>query len=373
MSLTPRLSLTQAASPLLGLRSRSVPASVAPTVALLFFAALATLFWVRPASATPTPADAAAAQAAYDRGKQLLSAGKYPEACAKLEESQKLDPGAGTQYHLADCWEHVGRTASAWAAFLDVAAASRAAGRADREKVSRGRAAALEPRLSRLTIAVAAKDTPGLQIQRDGQVVGPALWETPIPVDLGTHAITATASGKQPWQGKLDVATEGANATITVPALLDAPAEGAQPLGGAPPSGGGTALPLAEEPRKSFWSQSTIGLVVGGAGVVAMGVAIPVALAAKAKFEDVKPRCTGGCNPTDAAANDSAISLGNAATAVLVAGAVVAAAGGVVWLTAPRASASKQTDARSPRVDTRGLRVGVTATGTGLLIHGAFQ
>ena len=346
-----------------------------PTVALLFFAALAALFWVRPASATPTPADAAAAQAAYDRGKQLLSAGKYAEACAKLEESQKLDPGAGTQYHLADCWEHVGRTASAWAAFLDVAAASKAAGRADRETVSRGRAAALEARLSRLTIAVAAKDTPGLQIRRDGQVVGPALWETPIPVDLGTHAITATATGKQLWQGKLDVATEGANATITVPALIDAPAEGSQPLSGATRSGRGTSLPLAEEPRKSFWSQSTIGLVVGGAGVVAMGAAIPIALAAKAKYDDAKTQCasTGGCDPQGATTNDSAISLGNAATAVLVAGAVVAAAGGVVWLTAPSARASKQTDARRTRVDTRGLRVGVTATGTGLLIHGAFQ
>jgi hypothetical protein len=315
------------------------------------------------ASAAPSPADVATAQAAYDSGKQLLSEGKYAEACPKLEESQRLDPGTGTQFHLADCWEHIGRTASAWAAFLEVATASKAAGRTDRETISRARAAELEPRLSRVTIVVAAKDTPGLQIQRDGETVGSALWETPIPVDLGSHIVAATAPGKQRWEGKVELTAEGATKTVTVPALADeapAPKPQDQPV----TTGFGTTPVPGEEPGPSFWSQRNIGLIVGGAGVVAMAVALPLALAAKSKFNDARTQCQGGCTDAGASTNQSALSLGNAATVFLVAGGVVTAAGGVLWLTAPRSGPPKQ-------ARTRSLRVGVTPTG--VVLDGAFQ
>ena len=81
-----------------------------------------------------------------------MAQGKHADACPKLEESQRLDPGIGTQFNLAVCYEQVGRTASAWSTFLDVAGAARAAGQTEREKVARQRATALEPRLIRLTI-----------------------------------------------------------------------------------------------------------------------------------------------------------------------------------------------------------------------------
>jgi serine/threonine-protein kinase len=336
-----------------------------PRLRLALLLAVAGIAWPLPAIAQPSPADAAAAQAAYDQGKQLMSDGKYADACPRLEESQRLDPGAGTQFHLADCWEHVGRTASAWAAFIEVATASKAAGRADRERISRERAAALAPRLSRLTIAVAAKDTPGLKVQRDGEAVGSGLWDTPIPVDLGTHAITATAKGKQPWQGKVEITTEGAGTTITVPALLDAPAEGTSTLaGGASESAGAGGAPGEDQQKGS--TQRTIGLVAGAAGLVAMGVAIPIALAAKSKFNDAQSQCVGGCTPQGEQTDSSAISMGNTATVVLVGGAVVTAAGVIVWLTAPHAGAPKAAFAGAPRL-------GVTTTGTGLLLHGEFQ
>ncbi len=97
-------------------------------------------------------ADTAAAQALFDAAKQLMAQGKYADACPRLEESQRLDPGIGTQFNLAACYEQLGRTASAWSMFLEVAGASKAAGQLEREKVARQRAAALEPRLIRLTI-----------------------------------------------------------------------------------------------------------------------------------------------------------------------------------------------------------------------------
>ena len=94
------------------------------------------------ARADASLADKAAAQSLFDEGRKLMSAGKYADACPKLAESQKLDPGVGTQFHLADCYEKLGQTASAWAGFLEAASAAKSMGQADREKVARERAAA---------------------------------------------------------------------------------------------------------------------------------------------------------------------------------------------------------------------------------------
>src|SRR6266545_6749182 len=93
-----------------------------------------------PARAFAAAGDEAAARALFLEGRKLVDEGNYADACPKFEESLRLDPGTGTSFNLADCFEHVGRTASAWARFLDVAAASKAADQADRERVARARA-----------------------------------------------------------------------------------------------------------------------------------------------------------------------------------------------------------------------------------------
>src|SRR5687768_18046990 len=96
----------------------------------------------------------AAAEALFDHAKRLHAAGRYAEACPKFAESQKLDAGVGTLLYLADCYEKIGQTASAWAGFREAAAAAKNAGQEEREKIARDRAAGLEPQLSRLTITV---------------------------------------------------------------------------------------------------------------------------------------------------------------------------------------------------------------------------
>src|SRR5258707_10266347 len=108
----------------------------------------------RTALADVSPTDKATAQALFDQAKQLAVAGKYAEACPKFEESERLDPGIGTQFQLANCYEHAGRIASAWTLFLEVASVSRGAKQPEREKVARERAAALETKIPKLTITV---------------------------------------------------------------------------------------------------------------------------------------------------------------------------------------------------------------------------
>ena len=60
----------------------------------------------------------ATAEALFTEGRALATSGKCAEAIPKFQASQKLDPGVGTLLNLAECYEQVGKTASAWAESL---------------------------------------------------------------------------------------------------------------------------------------------------------------------------------------------------------------------------------------------------------------
>src|SRR5262245_30897133 len=148
------------------------PRRFRPTRSLVVCLVALTVGASRPAGAEATASEKATAQALFDEGRKLASSGRFAEACPKLEESLRLDPGIGTRFHLANCYERAGRTASAWTTFLEVAAAAKEAKQPEREKVARDRASALEPKLSRLTIVAGGKGAEALEIRRDGVTVG---------------------------------------------------------------------------------------------------------------------------------------------------------------------------------------------------------
>ena len=124
------------------------------------------------ASAQPSATDAALAIQLYEDAEKLMTAGDPAAACPKYAESQRYDPQLGTLLHLADCYEQIGKLASAWAGYKQVAeiAARRnvMGGYEPRERVARARAAALEAKLSMVVIHVTEPDLAGLEIRRDG-------------------------------------------------------------------------------------------------------------------------------------------------------------------------------------------------------------
>jgi serine/threonine-protein kinase len=292
---------------------------------------LATMAVALPAAA----GDPAAAQVLFDDAKRLSGEGKYADACVKFEESQKLDPGIGTLFNLADCFEHVGKTASAWAAFLDVAAQARAQKQPQREQVAADRAAALKPRLARLTITVSeGASASGLHVERDGTEVGPGQWGTAIPVDPGQHTIRASAPGKQTWQTVLDVKAEGDAAAVVAPLLDAASAPPAAPA--PPPADSGVE---AQSDTDSGGSRRVIGLVVGGAGVVGLGVSAVFGLVSKSKHDDAGKHCdsdTNHCDATGVSLRDDARQAGTISTIVFLVGATALATGAVLYFTAPK-------------------------------------
>src|SRR5689334_2851506 len=118
-------------------------------------ALLAALCWPQRASAAePSAEDRATATVLFKQAKELIPAGRIHEACEKLEESQRLDPGGGTLLNLAVCHELEGRSASAWVEFTEALRLARRDQRQDRLELAEQHLAALRPKLGTLTIVV---------------------------------------------------------------------------------------------------------------------------------------------------------------------------------------------------------------------------
>ena len=289
--------------------------------------------------------DPAAATMLFNEARHLAASGRYPEACPKFEESQRLDPGIGTQFNLADCYEHTSRIASAWALFLDVASAAGGTGQLARESVARKRAAALEPRLSKLTIEV-PRSVAGLEVRRNGEVLGASAWNSPIPVDPGSYTVEASAPGKKKWSTLVTVGRNGATVTVAIPTLEERgqpPPPSAAPADGAT-AGTDTAAPPSSAAPSSGESMSverTVALALGGAGLVGVGIGSFFGLRSIAKHSDYETLCAG--NPCPAAAgplHDQAVAAGNASTVAFVLGGALIAGGAVLWLVAPQPASS---------------------------------
>ena len=271
------------------------------------------------------------AQGLYDNAKMLMDQGKYGDACPKLEESYRLDPGLGTQYHLSDCYEHLGRTASAWGGFLQVAALAKASGQVDREQVARARARAVEAKVPRLFIEVPdANRVPGLEIKRDGVSLGEAQWQTPIPLDPGEHAIVASAPGGKMWSTTINLQRDSVTMKVVIPSLSTPVAPDRSPTTTAPP---------AEETRSDGKTQRLVGVVIGGAGLVGIGVGTFFGFRSMSRHDDAMSFCKGDvCTTHGTDLRAQAISAGNVATIGLIAGGAAVVGGAVLYLTAPHAT-----------------------------------
>jgi hypothetical protein len=288
------------------------------------------------AATAASPSGVAAAQGLYDEARKLMSAGQYAAACPKLEESQRLDKSLSTEFHLADCYDHTGRPASAWALFLQVATEAKAAGRADGERVARQRASELAPKVSHLTVSVPPNvQLDGLEVRRDKEVLGQGQWGSAVPVDPGKHVIAASAPGHADWTTTVEIA-EGKSAVAEVPALVvvaaPPPSASATPESGpAEPQGGGSPAPSG-----GASTRRTIGLVVAGAGVVALGVGAYFGVDALSKNSDSNGQgCSGNaCRQPGYDLRNQARTSGDIATVLLGAGAAAAVGGAVLWLTA---------------------------------------
>ncbi|MEP7123367.1 MAG: hypothetical protein ABJE95_20745 [Byssovorax sp.] len=310
-----------------------------------------------PASADASPSDVAAAEVVFVEAKKLVAQGRFNEACPKFEESQRLDPTPGTLLNIGDCFLSLAppRTASAWGAYQQAGSMARNRGDLERQEAALQRARAIEPTLSKVSISPSPDArVPGLDVKWDGKIIGPALWETAIPVDPGAHTIEAGAPGKGIWAAKVVVLPNGGTMKVEVPGLPEPP-----------PGPGGVRAESA-----STWSgRRTAGLVVGAAGLV--GIVVGAVFGAKAMSKDAEshPHCLPTdflhCDPQGIVLGHEAIVAGNTSTVGFVVGGVAVLGGAILFLTAP-SSPSSGAGARL-RYSARPI---VGSSGGGLLLSG---
>lgn len=277
-----------------------------------------------PRTALAQAKDPAAAEALFREGRALSDAGDIAGACAKFRESDRLDPAVGTTFNIADCEERLGHLARAWTLFDEVTQRLPAADK--RRAVAQKRAAALEPRLPKLSIRLAAGAPEGTRIVRDGVELGSASQGTPLPVDPGEHVVVVSSPGRAERSFKLIVSER------EIRALEVAPGE---PVVGA--ASGGPAPAVSHDTASKAKSRSPVlGYVLGGVGVAGLitgAVAGALVLQKKGIVDD---HCDADkrCDDEGMDASKSGKALGIVTTVGLVTGVVGLGAGAYLIVSA---------------------------------------
>lgn len=304
----------------------------------------------------PSEQDIAQARQLAQQAQTSFEAGNFAESEKLWTAARRLYPAAPTlTLGLARTQARLGKVVAAqenYNRIIREGAASRNAPAAFAAAVDSAKAeiGAVSARIANVVITVEGPSEPTVKI--DGQSIPAAALGLKRPVDPGTHAVTAEASGYKPGEAKFQVA-EGGNAELKLTLEKGAadsvaaagPATGpttAQPSGtpggsdgqATPASvdGGATASASAKKPPNKTIAIAAFG--VGGAGLIAGAV---TGILAAGKHGDLADRCPNNVCPPELQGDvDSYQTLGTISTVAFIVGGVGVAAGAVLWFTAPK-------------------------------------
>lgn len=270
--------------------------------------------------------DRVAAESLFMDARRLMGAGDYARACPKLEASRRLEPALGTTLNLADCYEKLGRTASAWAEFKRAAAEAQRAGDTARKSTAAERLAALEPRLCRLQIDA---EEAGVSVLRNGEPLDAEVLGSAIPVDPGSYRLGARAPGKVTWEQTVDVRGEGLLVQVWVPALVSDVS---------PPEPSAASEPASPPPMDAAasGSQRTWAWALGGVGAASLAAGTTFGLLASSSWSDAKDSCADPpyeCGPDDVNQGDDAGTLADVATVSFILGGAALGTSLILFLT----------------------------------------
>jgi hypothetical protein len=302
--------------------------------------------------------DHARAVAAFQEARALIQAGHCDQAIPKLQASLTFEASVGTNLSLAECYERVDPLA-AWKPLKEAQRLSYLK-HDDRMAVAESRAAALEPKLAIVHVALspATVDLPGLEVRIDGNVVDRFYYGDggSIAVYPGRHRLAVTAPGKVPW-------TESFEGTVGKPVSVGVQLEDGSPAvtsGGhpsSPPPPPVVLLPAPSPPvllapvspppahpdAHDGSARRTTGLVVGGVGVAGLVAGVITGSLVFVEKGSITSSCTiyPQCGKNFSSAESSygkAQTLGAASEVGFIAGGAALVTGAVIYFTAPRSS-----------------------------------
>jgi hypothetical protein len=226
---------------------------------------------------------ASPAEESFQEGRRLLAEGQTDQACLRFADSYAMVPSSGTLLNLAQCHQTQGKTATAWNEYRAAARLARNQGREDRAAVADSKAQALEPTLARVSVT-AVEAVAGLRVTTEAGPLGEGGLKVDVPIDPGSHKLTATAPGYLPWTATVEV-KEAEQLTVQIPKLEPEPVL--------------PALAKLADARSAESRRSSVGLYLGAGGVVALGAGVALWSVAYSKLQSAKDACTQGCSQAD--------------------------------------------------------------------------
>ena len=275
------------------------------------------------------------AEGLYRKALNLMAASSASQACPLLEKSQKLDPAVGTLYHLADCYEQVGRLDQAYFKFVRVADLCKAAGQIEREQAARARADLLLGRLPSVVIQVDGATNAGLQVTCDDIPMPLEQWGKVIALEPGQHRFEAHAPGYQSWRTTIDVVPGASPIQVKIPRLtplVTAPPTAVESTNGSPPY----LEPQASE-ATSATDLRAVGWITGAAGIASLGAAVILGLEAKSEYDQSDRYCDGNLchDERGVSLRQDAMTYADFSTAFSILGAVAVGAGATILFALP--------------------------------------
>lgn len=308
-----------------------------------------------------TQEDRTIALGLFEQGRKLRAEARFSDAAGKFEAASKLMRTYGVLLNLAECYEKLGRSASAWSTWREAEFVARSQHHADDESYAAKRVRELEPQLSYLTLSVARENRQSdLAITRNGTPVPTAAWSSPIPIDPGPQHIEARAAGFRTWQTQLVLGdradrqaiqipmldVEGTAAPVAIPTakpnlLVGVTAPASNATESSPPPSHRSAV---DQNGTSKW----LGPSIGAAGIVTAVVGVVIWKTGQSKVDDAITQATQAINDVDRGRyNDAGSDLSsgkNQRTAGIVTtcvGAALAGTGLTLFLLAPKSAAPK--------------------------------
>jgi hypothetical protein len=264
----------------------------------------------------------------FQEGRDLGARGDYAGACSKFAASLALRPKLGTRLNLGDCSEHLGRTATARAHFLEAAAMARQEGDASRAEYAAGRADALAGRIPHLVLR-GVPSSRDARLRIDGVVTPAGEGQIDVSLDPGDHELFLEVPGHDTWSRKVHLDEKAQPLVLDVPPLAAPLAESTrQP----PPIASDTRAPAPRTP-----SQRVAALTAAGAGVVGLGIGTLFGLEASSQWSDAKRNCPHlpACTPKGVQETSDANQSALVSTVSFGIGFAAVAAGAALWWTAP--------------------------------------
>lgn len=317
--------------------------------------------------------DSASADALFRRAKALMEQEKYQEACIAFDSSFDLEPAIGTALNAANCYELLGRTATARARWSVGVELSRK--RNDpRGAFAQERFDELSKIVPWLTIHVVnAGKVRGLVVRKGAVTLSAGAYGSELPTDPGPVSVLVLQGDDVLYSRTVDLkASEHRDVMLDLEKIYAEAPRDRKKLSEAEVELGGSA---PAEPVRYWNGQRIAGLITGVAGIAAMGIGFGFGGAALGEKPTIEAECvpaardTSYCSPVGRAAAQSTEINGHLAEGFIIGGAVITAVGITLFFAAPTPGGDLDERAEVPPVFGvgaygNGSEAGISARGT---------